>query len=153
MKEKDLIKLEQLEQMLQPYRKLPGLPRPRLGWIRAIREVLGMSSPQLARRMGIRAAQSVEDMQKDEVGGAITLQTLRKIARALDCELVYALVPRRSLQDIRHDQATNVARRLIKRVAHSMSLEDQAVSQAVERRELERRIKKLLDGNPKTLWD
>lgn len=153
MKEKDILRIEQLERAMRPYRKLIGLPRPRLGWVRAIREGLGMSSPQLARRLGIRAAQSVEDMQKDEMADVITLQTLRKLARALECELVYALVPRRSIDDIRRDQATSVAKRLIKRVSHSMSLEDQAVSREAERRELERRVEKLLAGNPKALWD
>lgn len=153
MKEKDSLKLDQLEQMLRPHRKLLDLPRPRLGWVRAIREALGMSSPQLARRMGIRAAQSVEDMQKDELSGVIKLQTLRKLAGALDCELVYALVPRKSLEETRREQATRVAKRLIRRVSHSMSLEDQAVSREAEERELARRINRLLAGNPKVLWD
>jgi predicted DNA-binding mobile mystery protein A len=153
MKEKDILKLEQLEQVVRPARKLLDLRRPRLGWVRAIREALGMSSPQLARRMGIRAAQSVEDMQKDELSGTIKLQTLRKLARALDCELVYALVPRKPLEEIRVDQASIVAKRMVKRVSHSMSLEDQAISREAEQRELERRIEKLLTGNPKALWD
>ena len=153
MKEKDILKIEQLEQMLRPARKLQELQRPRLGWVRAIREALGISSPQLARRVGIKAAQSVEDMQKDEVSGVIKLQTLHKLARALDCELVYALVPRKSLEEIRRDQATAVAKRLIKRVSHSMSLEDQAISHEAEQRQLERRVEKLLAGSPKALWD
>ena len=153
MKEKDSLKIEQLEQMVRPYRKLLDLPRPRLGWVRGIREALGMSSPQLARRMGIRAAQSVEDMQKDELSGAIKLQTLGKLARALDCEIVYALVPRKPLEETRRDQAALVAKRLIRRVSHSMSLEDQAVSREAEQKELERRIERLLAGNPKALWD
>jgi predicted DNA-binding mobile mystery protein A len=153
MKEKDSLKIEQLERVLRPHRKLLAVTRPPLGWVRAIREVLGMSSPQLARRMGIRAAQSVEDMQKDELTGTIKLQTLGKLARALDCELVYALVPRKSLDEIRREQATRVAKRLIKRVSHSMSLEDQAVSREAEHRELARRIDRLLAGNPKALWD
>jgi predicted DNA-binding mobile mystery protein A len=153
MKDKDILKMEQLEQTLRPARKLQELQRPRLGWVRAIREALGMSSPQLARRMSIKAAQSVEDMQKDEVSGAIRLQTLGKLARALDCELVYALVPRKSLDEIRREQATIVAKRLIRRVSHSMSLEDQAITHESEQRQLERRIENLLAGNPKALWD
>jgi len=153
MKEKDSLIIEQLERMLRPHRKLLGVPQPRLGWVRAIREALGMSSPQLARRMGIRAAQSVEDMQKDELSGAIKLHTLGKLARALDCELVYALVPRKSLEETRREQANRVAKRLIRRVSHSMSLEDQAVTREAEQRELERRIERLLAGNPKALWD
>src|SRR5579872_6350750 len=105
MRDKDLLRLEQLDRALVPYRNLIGLARPKLGWVRAIREALGMSSPQLAKRLRIKAAQSVEDMQKDEASGAITLQTLKRIADALNCELVYALVPRKSLHDTLRDQA------------------------------------------------
>lgn len=153
MKDKEILKLRQLEDTLRAYRKLLTLNRPDRGWVRAIREALGMSAPQLARRMGIRAAQSVEDMQKDEVSGVIKLQTLRKLAHALDCELVYTLVPRKSLEEIRRDQATFQAKRLLKRVSHSMRLEDQGVSREAEDRELQRRVERLLAGPPKGLWD
>lgn len=153
MKEKDFIRIEQLERSLGPYRALLLMKRPRLGWVRAMREALGMSSPQLARRMQIKAAQSVEDMQKDEVSGSIKLQTLAKLADALECDLVYALVPRKPIPDIRRDQATAIARKHIGRVSHSMSLEDQAVSSEAEQSEFARRVHKLLYGNPKKLWD
>lgn len=153
MKEKDFIRIEQLERSLAPFRALPLVKRPRLGWVRAMREALGMSSPQLARRMGIKAAQSVEDMQKDEVGGTIKLQTLAKLADALECDLVYALVPRKPISDIRRDQAAAIARKHIGRVSHSMSLEGQAVSSEAELSEFTRREHKLLYGNPKKLWD
>jgi predicted DNA-binding mobile mystery protein A len=112
-----------------------------------------MSSPQLAKRMSIKAAQSVEDMQKDEVSGAIKLQTLMKIAKALDCDLVYALVPRQPLHEVLRDRATEIARRQVGRVSHTMRLEDQEVSPHAEQSELNRKIDKLLTGNPKKLWD
>jgi predicted DNA-binding mobile mystery protein A len=153
MKDKDILKLRQLEDTLRLYRKLLKLNRPGRGWVRAIREALGMSGPQLARRMGIRAAQSVEDMQKDEVSEVIKLQTLRKLAHALDCELVYALVPRKSFEEIRRDQATLQAKRLLKHVSHSMRLEDQSISLEAEDNQLQRRVERLLAGPPKALWD
>ena len=118
-----------------------------------MREALGMSSPQLAKRLGIKAAQSVEDMQKDEASGTIKLQTLKRLAEALNCELVYAFVPRKPLQEILRDRATEVARRQIAPVSHSMKLEDQGVSSESERNALNRRISRLLSGNLKKLWD
>jgi predicted DNA-binding mobile mystery protein A len=153
MKEKDFLRIEQLERELGPYRPLTDLKRPDLGWIRVIREALGMSSPQLARRLRMKAAQSVEDIQKDESNEAITLRTLRKVADALDCDLVYALVPRTSLQDVRRRRATTVAQGQISRVAHSMKLERQGTLAEAEQNELERRVEKLLSGNPRKLWD
>lgn len=153
MKDKDLLRLEQLERNLGRYRSLVELARPKVGWIRTMREALGMSSPQLAKRLGIKAAQSVEDMQKDEASGTIKLQTLKRLAEALNCELVYAFVPRKPLQEILRDRATEVARRQIAPVSHSMKLEDQGVSSESERNALNRRISRLLSGNLKKLWD
>jgi predicted DNA-binding mobile mystery protein A len=153
MKDKDLLRLEQLDRALAPYRDLVGLARPKLGWVRAIREALKMSSPQLAKRLRINAAQSVEDMQKDEVDGAVTLKTLGKLAEALNCQLVYALVPRRPLPDILRERATEIARAQLARVSHSMKLEDQGVSSESELSALNRRVDRLLSGNPKKLWD
>ena len=112
-----------------------------------------MSSRQLAKRAGVKASQSIEDMQNDEVSETIKLQTLRKLASALDCDLVYALVPRESLEEIRHRRARVVASPLVKRVSHAMKLEDQAVSRQIEENELNRRVEKLLSGNPNKLWD
>jgi len=153
MKEKDLLRLEQLEATLRPLQILGSVRRPHAGWIRAIREALGMSSRQLARRMNIKAAQSVEDMQDDERSGTIKLRTLKKVADALDCDVVYALIPRGSLEDVRRRQATALARSLVSRVGHSMRLENQGVDADFEQREIDRRIARLLAGNPRALWD
>ena len=153
MKDKDLLRLEQLEKVLKPYRSLLALQTPRRGWVRAIREALGMTNKQLATRVGVRASQSVEDMQGYEVSGTIKVQTLQKLAKALECRLVYALVPLQPLDEIRRERARIVARRQLKRVSHSMSLEDQDVSKKAEQSDLNRRIQKLLSGNPKALWD
>src|ERR1700730_9136270 len=122
MRDKDLLRLEQLDRTLAPYRDLARLPRPKRGWVRAIREALGMSSPQLAKRLRIKAAQSVEDMQQDEANGAITLKTLGRLAEALNCQLVYAFVPRKPLHDILRDRATEIVRAQLDRVSHSMNL-------------------------------
>lgn len=153
MKDKDLLRIAQLEETLGPYRKLVNVPAPKRGWVYAIREALGMSSRQLAKRAGVKASQSIEDMQNDEISETIKLQTLRKLANALDCDLVYALVPRESLEEIRRRRARVVASRLVKRVSHTMKLEDQAVSKQIEENELNRRVEKLLSGSPNKLWD
>ena len=63
------------------------------GWIKAIRAGLGMSSEQLAKRLGVRQP-SVVSLEQSEAKGTIALATLRRVAEALDCTLVYALVPK-----------------------------------------------------------
>jgi predicted DNA-binding mobile mystery protein A len=153
MKDKQLLMLDQLDRALAPYRTLVGIPRPRLGWVRAIREALGMSSPQLAKRMQIKAAQTIEAMQRNEVSGAITLKSLERLAAALDCELVYALVPRKPLHDVLRDRAMEMARAQLGRVSHSMKLEEQGLNPESEQNALNRRADRLLSGSPKKLWD
>src|SRR3989338_4628511 len=70
---------------------------PARGWIRAVREALGMSTAQLAKRMGVRQP-SIVDLERSEEKGSIELATLRRVAEALDCTVAYALVPNQPLE-------------------------------------------------------
>jgi predicted DNA-binding mobile mystery protein A len=106
---------------LKPEDRFGAPPR---GWIRAIRDALGMSGVQFAKRLRIRP-QSVEALEKSEASGAIQLKTLRRAAEALDCTLVYALVPNTSLAGAVDTRARKIAMRDLSRVAHTMKLEAQ----------------------------
>ena len=97
---------------------------PRLGWIRAVRDALGMSAADLATRMGISGA-SVRSLEEKEVTGGIRLSSLRRAAEAMDCTLVYALVPNRSLRATVEAQAQDVLERRMSRVHQTMALEAQ----------------------------
>jgi len=105
---------------------VPHAVPPRTGWVRAIRESLGMSSSELGRRMGT-VASSVQRLEIAERDGRVGLDTIRRAADALDCDLVYALVPRRTLEDMVTDQARLKAAARLASVGHSMLLEDQQV--------------------------
>jgi predicted DNA-binding mobile mystery protein A len=102
---------------------------PPKGWLRAIRDALGMTGVQFARRLKIRP-QSVEALERSEASGAIQLKTLRRAAEALDCTLVYALVPNNSLDGAVHARARKIAIRDLERVAHTMKLEAQETGDA-----------------------
>lgn len=153
MKEKDFLRLDQLEETTAPLRPLLSLPVPHGGWIRSTREALGMTGAQLANRAGKKASQTIEDIQASEVDRSIKLKTLDQVARAMGCRVVYALVPERPLQEIRREQARRKAIRKISRISHTMKLEDQAVSSEREAKELDRAIERMLHGNPRMLWD
>jgi predicted DNA-binding mobile mystery protein A len=77
---------------------------PPYGWVRAIREALGMTPQRLATRMGVTRPR-VNMLEKAELSGATTLKSLRQAAEAMDCVLVYAIVPRTSLDEILREQA------------------------------------------------
>ena len=112
-----------LDRRFAEWRRVPA-PMPPRGWLRAIREALGMPRAEVARRLDV-TDQAVASIEKSEADGSIQLDTLRRAAAALDCTLVYALVPKQSLEAIVDNRAHLVARRDVDRVMHTMLLEDQ----------------------------
>jgi predicted DNA-binding mobile mystery protein A len=146
--------VEQLDDALQPFRTASRAPRPPKGWGRAVREALGMSAKQLARRVGV-SRETVATLERSEARGTITLASLEKLARGLGCRVVYALVPEDggSLEELRRKRALEVARRQLAPVLHTMKLEAQGLNTERERRQLERLADELLAGSPRKLWE
>lgn len=101
--------------------------RPRSGWVKAIRTALGMTQADLAGRLGVTGA-AVAKLERAEAGGGITLAKLTEVAAALDCIVVYALVPNSSLEKTVQRQARRVASAQLGYVDSTMALEDQGVS-------------------------
>ena len=119
------------------------------GWIKAVREALGMTTAQLARRLGVKQP-SVVAIEQSEAKGTIELATLRRVADALDCTLVYALVPHTPLEAAVRDRARAFVRRRRAPVEHSMVLEDQTV----QGKDSEARLDEILrETNPRLFWD
>lgn len=137
-----------LDRVLTPYRKA-ATRRPPKGWIRAIRDALGMTAEQLADRMHITQP-SVQRLEISEAEDTIQLKTLKRAAEALGCELVYALVPRQTLGETYDLAARKVALRELGRISHSMALEDQAVDDEDDDERLRRFIAEELD--PRDIW-
>ena len=142
--------LQQLDKTLDPWRSLPR-SRPSGGWLRAVRQALGMTTRQLAKSVGVTQA-AVVDAERTEAKGDITLATLQRYAAALDCELSYALVPKRPLQEAVEERADRIARDQVSRVKHSMALEDQSTSKEHLERETAELRRKLLEGKRSRLW-
>lgn len=125
---------------------------PPRGWLRAIREALGMTVRQLASRMGA-APSRITALEKAEVTGSTTLKSLRAAAEAMDCTLVYALVPTSSLEDMVKERARLRAEEELRRVHHTMTLENQALTRADLTDERQRLIDNMLAGSLRGLWD
>jgi predicted DNA-binding mobile mystery protein A len=142
--------LQQLEEALVPWRAL-ARARPRNRWLHAIRQALGMTTRQLAKTVGVTQG-AVVGAERSEAKDDITLATLRRYAKALDCELVYALVPNRPLQESLEARAEKLARDQVLRVRHSMALEDQQTSNEHHEREVAELRRKLLEGKRSRLW-
>jgi predicted DNA-binding mobile mystery protein A len=139
-------------------RQLPALQaaaqtlrtRPSRGWIAAIRTALGLTSTALSKRLKVNHS-TILEYEKSEVSGSITLQTLRRVADALDAELIVALVPRKSVAATLRERAESLAREEMRAVIHTMRLEDQEVESEATREEYEKLVTSLLT-HPRKLW-
>jgi predicted DNA-binding mobile mystery protein A len=138
-----------LDQRLAQLGSVEQYRTPSRGWIRAIREALGMSTAQLAKRLGVRQP-SVVGLERSEEKGTIEVASLRRVAEALDCTLVYALVPNQPLETTVRARALSLLRRRRQPIEHSMLLEDQDVAEPVSDRQVEDMIR---ETSPRRFWD
>lgn len=138
-----------LDQRFEQFSPAEKYAVPLHGWVKAIRQALGMTTAQLAQRMGIKQP-TVVALEQSEVRGSIELATLRRAAEALDCTLVYALIPNRPLEETVRGRIRAFLRRRRSPVEHSMLLENQQVPHDDSDAEVE---EILLTLNPRRLWD
>jgi len=146
------IAMQQLDKTLAGMKSALGVRPPARGWLRAIRDAIGMSGPQLARRMGV-SKQRISELEGFEVNGSATLKSMRQAAETLDCVLVYALVPRDSLQAMVEQQARKLAVQQSDYAAHTMRLEDQLPNAEERQAALDAVVAELVRTMPKNLWD
>jgi predicted DNA-binding mobile mystery protein A len=126
--------------------------RPSRGWIRAIREALGMTTGQLAKRLGVHQPRVIE-LERGEASGNITIKSLERAAEALGCRLVYAFIPEEPLADTIRRRASAVADRRLASVEQTMRLEAQEVTDKTHRKESHQRLVDQLLRRPARLWD
>ena len=119
----------QISQKVERIRKFAQEPRPQNGWLSAIRNALGITQKQLGHRTG-KNYQAIQQMEQGELNGAPTLKTMQELAQAMDCQFVYALIPNKPIEEMIDAQATRKVEAMMRDVAHTMMLEDQALPEA-----------------------
>lgn len=142
----------QLDKRLNVLNVSDTFTRPPRGWIKAIREALGMTTPQLAKRIGVSQPRVVA-IEKAEMQGSITLDSLERAARAMDCRVVYALIPKKPLNELVKERAQIVAEKRLQSTRHSMALEAQSVSRSDEKEQLKRLGERLIRKAGSGLWE
>ena len=133
MKIDDGLKLLQIERKVMAFKNLQEAAKTSKGWVKLIRRTLGMSLETLAHKLDVDIS-SLSRLEAREAQKKITLEKLEKVAQALGCELVYALVPQTTLQNIIESQAETKAKELLSRADIHMELEDQKVQISYEER-------------------
>lgn len=127
------------------------MTRPPKGWIRAIRDALGISATQLAQRLGVKQPR-ISALEKAEISGVASLKTLREAAEALGCKFVYAILPETSLEELIRVQAVKRAEEELRRIHHTMTLENQSLNSNDISDARQRLINELLEGSMRRLW-
>ena len=141
--------IERKIESLAPLRKYQAPPS---GWLKAIRGALGISTRQIAERIGIRH-EAIVQFEQSEVKGGVSLATLQKVARAMNCKLVYAIVPAEPFSDLEgiiDDQALKTAASLVSRVDHTMRLEKQGTPEESSKKKVKEvaiELKSKMDSN------
>ncbi len=143
---------EQIDRKLKDIRPLTQMLRPAKGWVRAIRDGLGMTTRQLGARMGVSQPR-VTALEKAEATGNITLESLERAAEALGCRVVYALVPGVPLGETLEMRARQIADRQLAAVDQTMRLEAQGVADRETQSDLRRQLMEKLLHRPARLWD
>ena len=150
---KNKLQFQQLnEKMLQ----LAGMKHviiPPIGWIKAIRNGIGMSMEQLGKKLSI-TKQGVMDIEKREKEGAITIKSMQEIAKAIDMQFVYGFVPDAgSLDQMIEMRALEMATKIVQRTSNTMKLEDQENSKERIEKAIKERAAEIMNKTPKILWD
>jgi predicted DNA-binding mobile mystery protein A len=143
---------EQLDRRLSELKPLAQTLRPSRGWIRAIREALGMTTAQLAKRLGVQQPRVIE-LEHGEADGNVTIKSLERAAEALGCRLVYTFVPEKPLVETIRERALAIAERQLASVEQTMLLEAQAVTDKAQRADTHQQLVEKLLRRPARLWD
>jgi predicted DNA-binding mobile mystery protein A len=118
-----------MDRKIKPWIAVRNDLSPPSGWIKAVRGSLGLSARQLGEPLGIQAS-SISQFEESEPEGKVTLHTMQKLANAMRCRFVYAILPEEpfeSLDSLLDDQATQAARDIAGQVGHTMRLEKQGI--------------------------
>lgn len=149
----DKLQFQQLNEKMDQLTGLQHVIVPPIGWIRAIRNGIGMSMEQLGRKLSI-TKQGVMDIEKREMEGAITIKAMQEIAKAMDTQFVYGFVPNAgSLEQMIETRALEIAKTIVQRTSTTMKLEDQLNSKERIEKAIKERASEIINKTPKILWD
>ena len=146
------LRRNQIDRTLAKLKNVP-LSRPQDGWIKSVREILGMTQRQLAARMSVSPPTLVR-LEKAELDGSTTIKSLDRAASALHCRLVYILVPESgSFEELINQKAQEAAKRAVEMASASMHLEGQGIDKELQRSQIKQLAEELVRTADKRIWE
>lgn len=149
------LRRRQLDALYAKLQPLTESSIPDSGWVRSIREALGISPSQFAKLLGI-SRQAFQKLEAGEEKQTIALETLRRVAEAVNCRVVYAVVPSppyNSLEAILQERALTEATKLVGKVSWTMALEDQAIAKKEREQQIGEIAEELIGNLDRRLWE
>ena len=117
------------------------------GWIKTVREAIGMTVSQLAARLGVTQPR-ITKMESNEDN--LKLSTMKKAAEAMNCEFVYYFKPKTTFQNLVDEQAQKKAAEVLKTVNVNMALENQEIAEDEAVKDF---ASDLINTKIKQIWD
>ena len=117
------------------------------GWIKTVREAIGMTVSQLAARLGVTQPR-ITKMESNEDN--LKLSTMKKAAEAMNCEFVYYFKPKTTFQNLVDEQAKKKAAEVLKTVNVNMALENQEIAEDEAVKDF---ASDLINTKIKQIWD
>jgi len=150
---KKIVAQQYKEKVNQAVTQFRGIPvRPPEGWLRTLRTALGMSGPQLAKRLGVTKAR-ISKAEQDELSGSLTLKSVQAMAEAMGCRFVYAVIPEQEIEEVIKQRALQKARAQVEAASTHMALEAQSLSDEQLTFEVERIATEIVEKMPSDLWN
>jgi predicted DNA-binding mobile mystery protein A len=132
--------------------RVAGLKTPPEGWLRTVRNALGMSGAQVASKMGVTRGR-VNQAEHAELTGSVTLKSMQAAAEAMGCRFVYAIIPASGrIEDVITAQARKKAMALVGTASTHMALENQALPDDRIAHEVERLTRELAQEMASDFW-
>jgi predicted DNA-binding mobile mystery protein A len=148
------LRRRQLDSLYSQLKPLTIKSIPSSGWIRDIREALGLSPTQFAKLLGV-SRQAFQKLEASEEKQTIELATLRRLAEAVDCRVVYAVIPNQpnGLEGILQERALKFATKFVNKVSRTMALEDQSIAKKEREQQIRDMADELVGNLDKRLWE
>lgn len=148
-----LLQFQHVSTKMRGFSTLLKVSPPPFGWIKFLREALGISLMQLGKKMSM-TQQGISAIERREKDGTVTLNSLKEIANAMDMQFVYAIIPKDgTLDSLVERKARALATQIVLRTSNTMKLEEQGNSDARIEKAIKEKTEEFRREMPSILWD
>lgn len=153
MRNQKKLLIKQLDEKLKVFNAAEKIPVPQLGWINYIRNTLNMTLRQLGKRLNI-TEQGAKKIEEREISGAISINSLKEVSKALDMHFVYGFVPiNGTVEKLVEVRARELARMIVLRTNQNMKLENQGNSAARIDQAIDELTSEIKSEMRRSIWD